>query len=193
MAKDEKHTDNTEKKESEPSKKDKRPKEVNSPQGGASQQSEKAHSKGEFDEHETLIRILSYDIPGSKSVGVGLTKIKGVSWTIAKVISIKLGIPQSKKFQDLTSEELKKIEDFLENPDIPGFLKNRRSDPETGEELHLKGTDLDLKKEFDIKRLKKMRSYAGIRHASRLPVRGQRTRANFRSKGKAVGVKRKNK
>jgi small subunit ribosomal protein S13 len=172
MAKDEKHTDNIEKKESEPSKEDKRPKE---------------------EEHETLIRILSYDIPGSKSVGVGLTKIKGVSWTIAKVISIKLGIPPSKKFQDLSEDEIKKIEDFLENPDIPGFLKNRRSDPETGEELHLKGTDLELKKEFDIKRLKKMRSYVGIRHASRLPVRGQRTRANFRSKGKAVGVKRKKK
>jgi small subunit ribosomal protein S13 len=48
-----------------------------------------------------------------------------------------------------------------------------------------------MKKEFDIKRLRKIKSYRGIRHASKLPVRGQRTRANFRRKGHAVGVKRK--
>ena len=172
MAKEEKHTDKIDSKESKGSREDKRPNEEN---------------------YETLVRILSSDIPGSKSVGVGLTRIKGVSWTISKVIFTKLGIPPTKKFQDLTKEELKMIEDFLENPDIPVYLKNRRSDPETGEELHLKGTDLELKKEFDIKRLKKMRSYVGVRHSSKLPVRGQRTRSHFRSKGKAVGVKRKKK
>jgi len=72
-------------------------------------------------------------------------------------------------------------------------MKNRRSDPETGEEKHLVGTDLDMKKDFDIRRMKKIRSYRGIRHTSGLPVRGQRTRSNFRKKGQAVAVKRKKK
>jgi len=71
------------------------------------------------------------------------------------------------------------------------FLKNRRSDFKTGEESHIIGSELDMKKDFDIRRLKKIRAYRGIRHAAGLPVRGQRTRSHFRKKGQAVGVKRK--
>jgi len=89
--------------------------------------------------------------------------------------------------------EIKEIEDYLKAIDIPNFLKNRRSDPETGEASHEFGSDLILKKEFDIKRLKKIKSYRGLRHSLRLPVRGQKTRSNFRKKGQAVGVKRKGK
>jgi len=76
---------------------------------------------------------------------------------------------------------------------LPEFLLNRRKDFETGEDAHLIGTDLDMKKEFDIRRLKKIRSYRGLRHAFKHPTRGQRTRSNFRGKGKkkAVGVKSK--
>ena len=86
-----------------------------------------------------------------------------------------------------------KIEEFIRNLDLPEFLKNRRYDPETGETKHYFGTDLDMKKDFDIKRMIKMRSYRGVRHASGHPVRGQRTRANFRKKAnkQVVGLKRK--
>ena len=70
-------------------------------------------------------------------------------------------------------------------------MKNRRSDPETGVTSHLYGSDLDMKKEFDIKRMKKIKSYKGIRHTMKLPVRGQRTRSHFRKGGKAVGVMKK--
>ena len=51
--------------------------------------------------------------------------------------------------------------------------------------------DLDIQKEFDIKRLKKIKSYRGLRHAQGLPVRGQRTRSHFRKKGGAVSVRKK--
>jgi small subunit ribosomal protein S13 len=71
---------------------------------------------------------------------------------------------------------------------------NRRMDFETGENKHLNGFDLDLQKEFDIKRLKKIKSYKGYRHMSGLTLRGQRTRGNFRrNKMKSVGIKKKGK
>ena len=102
-------------------------------------------------------------------------------------------IDSQKRILDLTKEEIEKITEFLKNPQLPGFLLNRRKDFETGKDSHLIGTDLDMKKEFDIRRLKKIRSYRGLRHAFGHPTRGQRTRAHFRSKkGKtAVGVRRK--
>ncbi|MBU4308527.1 MAG: 30S ribosomal protein S13 [Nanoarchaeota archaeon] len=82
----------------------------------------------------------------------------------------------------------------MKNPKLPEFLFNRLKDFETGENKYLVGSDLELKKEFDIKRLKKIKSYRGIRHAAGLPLRGQRTRSNFRkNRKKAGGIKKKNK
>ncbi len=99
------------------------------------------------------------------------------------------------KVSNLEKDHIAKITDFLNNPKLPSFLMNRRNDFETGKDAHLNTTDLDMKKEFDIRRLKKIRSYRGLRHALGQPTRGQRTKANFRSKGKrkAVGVKSKKK
>ena len=145
------------------------------------------------EEYESLVRIISYDIPGTKQLLAGLTRIKGVSWNLAKAICKKVKIDPSKKVSELSEEEIKKIEEYIKQPDIPAFLKNRQKDLESGEDVHLHGTDLDLRKEFDIKKLRKIKSLRGLRHAAKLPVRGQRTRANFRSKGKAVGVRRKSK
>ena len=63
---------------------------------------------------------------------------------------------------------------------------------ESGEDQHVSGADLKLRREFDIKRLKKIRSYRGIRHVANLPVRGQRTKANFRrNRGKSVAATKK--
>lgn len=140
---------------------------------------------------ESIVRILSKDIPGTKNVYTGLTRIKGVSWTMSNAACLSLGIPKIKKVSELTKDEIKKIEDFLKTPNVPDYLKNRRYDVETGETKHLIGTDLDMKKDFDIRRLKKIRSYKGIRHTTGQPVRGQRTRSHFRTKGHAVvGVKK---
>ncbi len=143
----------------------------------------------------SIVRIMQTDIPGNKRVLTGLTYIKGISWSVCNAMCKILQIDTQKKIADLEENEIKKITEFLQNPELPKFLMNRRNDFETGEDSHLIGTNLDMKKEFDIRRLKKIRSYRGLRHAFGHPTRGQRTRSNFRSKkGKtAVGVKRKSK
>ncbi len=136
---------------------------------------------------ENLIRILATDIPGNMRVYAGLRKIKGVSWSFSNAVCNVLKIDKKKKISELTKEEIDKISEFIKNPKLPEFLLNRRKDFETGKNMHLIGTDLELTKEFDIKRLKKIKSYKGIRHILGQPVRGQRTKSHFR-KNKAVGV-----
>jgi len=142
---------------------------------------------------ERIIRILSTDVPGNKRIYAGLTRIKGVSWGFSNAVCHILGISKERKILSLSEQEIKKISEFVKNPSLPEFMMNRRKDFEAGRSLHLIGSDLDLQKEFDIKRLKKIRSYRGLRHALGQPVRGQRTRSHFRAKGKkkAVGVMNK--
>lgn len=136
---------------------------------------------------EDIIRIISTDIPGNKNVLAGLTRMKGVSWSISNAICNVLKIDKTKKVKDLSKEEIDRISRFIENPGLPEFLKNRRKDREDGGNRHLTTHELALSKEFDIKRLKKIRSYKGVRHSAGQPVRGQRTKSHFR-KNKTVGV-----
>lgn len=157
--------------------------EIKKPEEGKVSQEKKIES-------ETLIRILSTDIPGNKNIYTGLTRIKGVSWTFSNAICKALGIDKKRKISSLTKEEIAKISDFIKNPQLPEFVMNRRKDFETEKQGHLVGTDLELKKDFDVKRLRKIKSYKGWRHATGQPVRGQRTRSHFR-KNKALGVAKK--
>ncbi len=140
---------------------------------------------------EVLVRIFGQDMPGSKSIYVGLIRIKGVSWAVANALCLQLGFDKRIKVKDLSKDQIAKIEKALQNITLPSFLQNRRRDPETGLHKHLLTNALDIQKEFDIKRLKKIKSYRGLRHAQGLPVRGQRTRSHFRKRGGAVGVRRK--
>jgi small subunit ribosomal protein S13 len=141
---------------------------------------------------ERMIRILSEDIEGKTRIYPGLTRIKGISWTLSNAICRILKLEKTRKIGSLTDEELKKITDFIKNPEVPTYILNRRADLDTGEDKHLVGSDLDLQKEFDIKRLKKIKSYKGYRHMSNLPLRGQRTRSNFRrNRAKGAGIKKK--
>ena len=128
----------------------------------------------------TLVRILGKDLRGDLKLISALTRIDGISWTFSNAVCKILKLDEDKVVQDLDKEEISKIEDFMKNPELPSFLKNRRNDFETGEDQHISGSDLKLRKEFDIKRLKKIKSYKGARHNVNLPVRGQRTKANFR-------------
>lgn len=142
----------------------------------------------------SLIRILGKDIRGDSKVGSALTRISGISWTLANAICKILKLDRKQKIQNLSKDELLEIEEAIKNPSIPTFLKNRQKDLETGNDRHLSGADLKLRKEFDIKRLKKIRSYKGIRHTANLPVRGQRTKGNFRrNRKKSVAATKKNK
>jgi len=141
-----------------------------------------------------IVRIMQTDIPGEMQIYAGLTRIKGIGWSISNAICLKLKLNRRTKISLLKSEEIKRIEEFIQNMQLPTFLINRKKDLESGKDLHLITTDLDLRKEFDIKRLKKIKSYRGLRHATGQPTRGQRTRGHFRQKGKSMGViKSKNK
>jgi len=154
---------------------------------------QKTHRKEEGQE-VSLVRILGKDIPGMLNILPGLTRIKGISWALSNAICKSLQINSEKKIQELEKKEIESIETFIEKGDIPGFLKNRQKDFDEGSDQHLIGSDLSLKQEFDVKRLKKIRSYRGTRHSLGLPVRGQRTRSNFRrnrKKSGAVGVNKK--
>lgn len=152
--------------------------------------------KQNFDEDrkadERIVRILSEDIEGRMTLYSGLAKIKGISWSFSNAICKKLKMDKKKKIGSLKDEEIKVIIDFIKNPQVPKHVLNRRKDFDTGEDIHLTGTDLDFRKEFDIKRLKKIKSYRGIRHSAGLPLRGQRTRSNFRrNRAKGSGIKKK--
>ncbi|HLD57405.1 MAG TPA: 30S ribosomal protein S13 [archaeon] len=86
------------------------------------------------------------------------------------------------------------MEEYIKNPEkhgIPPWMLNRRLDPETGTGRHLIGSDLVFTKNMDINKLKRMKSYKGVRHGLGLPVRGQRTRSSGRTSGKSVGVVKK--
>ena len=150
---------------------------------------QKTPQKEEHTRAKELVRIASTDILGDLSVFAGLTKIKGISWSFSNAICKSLNLEKTKKISALSEQEIKRILDFIKNSNLPQWILNRRKDYETGENKHLIVTDLDLQREFDVRRLKRIRSYKGIRHSLGLPVRGQRTKAHFR-KGKAIGVQK---
>ena len=139
---------------------------------------------------DRIIRLLSKDIEGKMTVYSGLTKIKGISWSMANAICNVLGIEKKRKLGSLDEKELDRIKNFTKEQKIPSFLFNRKFDPETGENRHLIGNELELRNDFDIKKMKKIKSYKGARHVSGQPVRGQRTKAHFRQhKGKSSAKK----
>lgn len=139
-----------------------------------------------------IVRIAQVDVPGGKPIKVALNKIKGVGFNLATAACHLAGIKPGKRAGELSEEEVKKLNEIISNPKEKGFpiwMLNRRRDYETGEDIHLLTGSLDFTKESTIKRLKKIRCYRGVRHGKGLPLRGQRTKSNFRrSKGKVVGV-----
>ncbi|MFP4112560.1 MAG: 30S ribosomal protein S13 [Candidatus Woesearchaeota archaeon] len=146
-------------------------------------------------ELRNIVRIVNTDLDGDKKISFALTKIKGVSYVFANAVLSVAGIDRDKTPSELTDVEISKIEEIIRNPEkfnMPSWLLNRRKDYETGKDMHLLSSDLDFTVDSDIKRLKKIKSNRGLRHAWNLPVRGQRTKSNFRrNKGKVTGVKRK--
>ena len=143
-------------------------------------------------EFRYIVRIVNADLPGEKPIAHALTKIKGVKFMFANAVCNLAEIDGRKKTGELEEEEIRKISDVLKDPskfNIPDWMLNRRKDYETGENKHLLGVDLRFAQEGDLKVMKKIKSYKGVRHMYGLPVRGQRTKSNFR-KGKSLGVAR---
>jgi small subunit ribosomal protein S13 len=121
------------------------------------------------------MRILGITLPDDKRIEFGLTLIYGIGWTRAKNILKSVNINGNKKIGQLSEEELRRITDFIE--------KNYKVEGELREEIN-----------ENIKRLKEINSYRGLRHIKGLPVRGQRTRSNARTKRgkrKTVGALKK--
>lgn len=107
------------------------------------------------------MRILGITIPNEKRLEIGLTVLYGIGIPKARKILDQVGIAHSKKAKDLTDEDENKIRAIVESITIEGNLKREVS--------------------ANIKRLKDIKAYRGVRHMKRLPVRGQRTKTNSRT------------
>lgn len=139
-----------------------------------------------------IVRISNTDIDGEKNVVYGLKSIKGINVHMATLIADKTGINRYGKIGNLKEFQIEKIQETINNlkSSAPNWMLNRRRDYDTGEDVHLIGSEIDMRLRDEINIMKKIRSYRGIRHERGLPVRGQRTRANSR-KGLALGVSKK--
>jgi small subunit ribosomal protein S13 len=122
-----------------------------------------------------VARIAGVNIPTNKRVIVALTYIHGIGPTTAKKIADKLGIDPSRRVQDLTDAEVLQIREAIDaDYSVEGDLRRETA--------------------MNIKRLMDLASYRGLRHRRGLPVRGQRTHTNARTrKGKARPIAGKKK
>jgi len=124
-----------------------------------------------------LARIAGVDLPRDKRVDVALTYIFGIGPTRSKEVLAKTGVPADKRVRELTEQEVSRLRECIDR------------------DYRVEG---DLKREINqnIRRLMEIGCYRGIRHRRGLPVRGQRTSTNARTrKGprRTVGVRRKKK
>ena len=144
-------------------------------------------------EYRHILRIMGTDVEGTLKTIYALTKIKGVSLSLANAVLKKAGINPDLRVGFLTETEINKIEEIIKEPTkyaMPQWLFNRRKDEETGKDTHIISADLVLRTKMDIDQAKEIRSWRGYRHAYGLKVRGQHTKTTGRA-GKALGVKKK--
>jgi len=162
------------------------------PQQGRPQPTVQKHS--DDPNFRYIVRIANTDLDGNKSVLLGLQKIKGVSFMMANAYCKVTGVNSTQKVGKMSDEDIQKLDTILKNHNpagIPNWMFNRRKDMETGIDVHQVGADLTFTHESDIRNLKKIKCYRGIRHMQNAPVRGQRTRSNFRkNKGKVAAVRK---
>lgn len=139
-----------------------------------------------------LVRISATDLPGTKKVQVAMSGVKGIGIRLSPLVCDTAGVDRNVKIGTLTDEQVEKLQEtVLAVADLaPEWMLNRQNDYDTGADLHLIGNEVDIQLKDDLNRLKKIRSYRGVRHERGLPVRGQRTRSNGRT-GMTVGVQRK--
>ena len=122
-----------------------------------------------------MARIAGVNIPANKRVEIALTYIHGIGRTKARQIAQRLGIAPERRVQDLTDQEVLQIRESID-------------------QNHMVEGDLRREVAMNIKRLMDLASYRGLRHRKGLPVRGQRTHTNARTrKGKARPIAGKKK
>ena len=111
-----------------------------------------------------MARIAGVDLPREKRIEIGLTAVYGIGRTTATEILAKAGVNPDIRVKDLTDDDLAKIREVMAN-----------------EEYKVEG-DLRRDTALDIKRLVEIGCYRGMRHRKGLPVRGQRTKTNARTR-----------
>ena len=110
-----------------------------------------------------MARIAGVNLPNQKRLEIGLTYIYGIGRPTANQIAVALGLSPDTKVRDLTEEEVTKLRDYIdEHHQVEGDLRRERTQA--------------------IKRLGEIGAYRGIRHRRGLPVRGQRTKTNARTR-----------
>ena len=136
-----------------------------------------------------IIRIANSDVSGEQRLGYALTSIRGIGPRISNAIIKKLSLDSEKLAGELSDKNVDEIENAIKNVSefVPKWLLNRQKDYDTGDDIHSVSIDLKMALEDDINRMKKTKSYKGVRHASGHKVRGQRTYSNGR-RGLALGV-----
>ncbi|MCL2148993.1 MAG: 30S ribosomal protein S13 [Methanomassiliicoccaceae archaeon] len=139
-----------------------------------------------------IVRIANSDIDGQKRTVIGLQSIKGVGKRVSQIIVKKADVSPTMRIGSLPDDKVKEIEALVTSyvEYAPHWAVNRQMDYETGADMHLIGTELDMIQKDDVNRMKMIRCYRGIRHETKHKVRGQRTRSNGR-KGLTLGVQRK--
>lgn len=139
-----------------------------------------------------IVRIANSDLPGKQLVNYALTNIKGVGFRVATFIAKEAGIPLKKRIGDLSDEEIEAIAETLEDvqENSPVWMRNRVHDYDTGEDMHIYSTEIEMTLRDDLNKMGKIRCYRGIMHQAGQKVRGQRSRSNGRS-GLAMGVHKK--
>lgn len=121
-----------------------------------------------------MARIAGVDLPREKRVEIGLTYIFGIGRSTSQKILAEAGINPDTRVRDLTEEEVGKLREIISRMRVEGDLRREVS--------------------LNIKRLVEINSYRGVRHRKGLPVRGQRSKTNARTrkgKIKTMGAKRK--
>lgn len=121
-----------------------------------------------------MARIAGVDLPSEKRVDIGLTYIFGIGRSNVLSVIKEAGVDGAKRIKDLNEEEINKLQKAVEQFKVEG--------------------DLRQEVEQNIKRLTEIGSYRGLRHRKGLPVRGQRTRSNARTKRgkrKTIGAMKK--
>ncbi len=121
------------------------------------------------------VRLVGVDLPQNKRIEIALTYIYGIGLTTSKKVLASTGIDPNVRVKDLTEEDLAKLRDYIQN------------------NLKVEG-DLHREVSQNVKRLMEIGCYRGLRHRRGLPVRGQRTHTNARTrKGprKQIGGKKK--
>ncbi|MEK7495395.1 MAG: 30S ribosomal protein S13 [Patescibacteria group bacterium] len=122
-----------------------------------------------------MARMLGVTLPDEKRIDYALTTLYGIGWTNVKAVLSQTGVDASKKVKEVSEEDFKKILEVIEtNYKVEGYLREAINE--------------------NVKRLREIGSYRGIRHIRGLPVDGQRTKSNARTKRgkrKTVGALKK--